>query len=276
MNWRTISSSTSCPMRRDSHGEPFVIIHQRKRVGPLAVEDLPRIERVAERLRHLPAVRGDQVSEAHDVAVRRRVEVQHALGHERVEPAARLVDRLGDEVGGEPLGEHRLAAAELGVVAPLRERHRAGVVPRVDHLLDARRGLAALRARERHVVDRRSVRVDVAHVASGEIAELRRASRSRSGDRPRTARSAAACPSSALARDRPVHVVLQPVAVAPVLDVVGDPVHGVVHLEQALLHRGRPDVPGGPRVIQERGAASPAERDRRARSTRRGTARRAR
>ena len=140
-----------------------------QRVGALAIECLPRIELVAERLRHLAAVLGDQVPETHDVAVRGLVEVQHALGHQRVEPAACLIDRLGDEVGGERLLELFDAAPELGVVAPLRERHRTGVVPRVDHLGNARGDPGAGRAGERHLVQEGAMRIHVVDVAAGQI-----------------------------------------------------------------------------------------------------------
>ena len=64
----------------------------------------------------------------------------------------------------------------------------------------------------------------------------------------------------AFARDRPIDVVLQPVPVPAALDVLGVPLHGVVDLEQAILHGGRPHVPGGARDVQQRGVAPPAER----------------
>ena len=64
----------------------------------------------------------------------------------------------------------------------------------------------------------------------------------------------------ALARQGPVDVVLQPVAEAPVLDVLGVPVDGLVGGQQPVAQaRGR-DVPGGLGVVQQRRAAAPAVR----------------
>ena len=64
----------------------------------------------------------------------------------------------------------------------------------------------------------------------------------------------------ALARERPVDVVLQPVAEAPVLDVARVPVDGLVGGQQPVAQlRGR-DVPGARGVVEERVARAPAER----------------
>ena len=110
--------------------------HPAERVRSVTLHHGHRIHDVAERLRHLPALFVDDEPETHDRAVRGRIEVQDPLRHQRVEPAPGLVDRFGDEVRGEPSFERLLAPAQLRVVAPLRERHRAGVVPGVDHLGD--------------------------------------------------------------------------------------------------------------------------------------------
>ena len=230
-----------------------------ERVGAVTIEDLERVDAVAERLRHLPAVGVEDKSETHDVAVRRSVEVQDPFGHQRVEPAPRLVDRLGDEVGGEVPFERFDAAPELGVIPPLRERHRPRVVPRVDDLGDTLRGLAALGAVERHLVDAGLVWIQVAQVPSRELAQL--------AERPdRLLVTAFASPDRqrrspiTLARQRPIDVVLQPVAVPPVLDVGRVPAHRVVDLEQAVLDFGRAHVPTGARVVEQGRVASPAER----------------
>ena len=81
-------------------------------------------------LAHLPAVLGQDVAEAEHVAVAALVEDERADRHQRVEPAAGLVDRLADEVGRVGL------AGTIGVAvrrAELGEGHRAGVEPGVDH-----------------------------------------------------------------------------------------------------------------------------------------------
>src|SRR6185312_6508823 len=76
-----------------------------QRVGAVAVDDLPRLDRVAQRLGHLAAVLVEDEAEADDVAKRRGVEQERGDGEQRVEPPAGLVQGLADEVGGEALLE---------------------------------------------------------------------------------------------------------------------------------------------------------------------------
>ena len=145
------------------------------------------------------------------------------------------------------------------MIPPLREGHRAGVVPGIDHLGNPARLLSALGAREDDLVDRGAVRIEIREVPTSVRAELRERSdhrevhRRTSPDRQRRA-------PIAFPRERPVDVVLEPVAETPVTDVLGMPIDGVVHGEETLLHRGGADVPRGPRVIEERGLTAPAER----------------
>ncbi len=135
-NCRTTSSNISMLTRRGDHGEPPVSRYQRSASAPCRSITSNASTVLPERLGHLASVAVDEVAEAHHGPVGRGVEEQHALGHQRVEPPARLVDRLGDEVGGEALLEALEPASELGVVPPLRVGHRARVVPGVDHLGD--------------------------------------------------------------------------------------------------------------------------------------------
>ena len=166
-----------------------------ERVGPVALDHLPRRDDVAERLGHLLALGVGDVAEAEDGAVGRAVEQQRRDRDQRVEPAARLVDRLADVVRGEARLE-LLLVLERRVV--LGERHRARVEPHVDDLGHAAHLAAALLARVREVVDVRAVRVG--ELLAGLRLEVReRADRTRRA-RSRSARSAAACPSSARAR----------------------------------------------------------------------------
>lgn len=64
----------------------------------------------------------------------------------------------------------------------------------------------------------------------------------------------------AVAGERPVDVVVQPVAVPAVLDRVREPVGLLVLLEEAVLDGRGADVPGRLRVVEERGVAAPAVR----------------
>ena len=64
----------------------------------------------------------------------------------------------------------------------------------------------------------------------------------------------------AAARERPVDVVVQPVAVAAPLDRVGVPRGLLVLAQQRVLDLRGPDVPGRLGVVHERGVAAPAVR----------------
>ena len=71
----------------------------------MGVHQLERVEDVAQVFAHLAAVGIQDVPEAQHVAITRLVEHERPDRHQRVEPAAGLVDRLADEVGGVTGGE---------------------------------------------------------------------------------------------------------------------------------------------------------------------------
>ena len=221
----------------------------------MPVDDVPRHDDVAERLRHLLALGIGDVPEAEHGAVRRAVEQQRRDGDQGVEPAARLVDRLADVVGRERRAE-ALLVLERRVA--LGERHRARVEPDVDHLGHAAH-LARRSPRTARCARRRTGRCG--SVSSrperaldlGERAERLDVAVLAAPDRQRRA-------PVALARDRPVDVVLQPLAEAPVLDVRRVPVDRLVGRQQPVAHRRRADVPGGLGVVEQRRAAAPAVR----------------
>jgi hypothetical protein len=194
------------------------------------------------------------VAEDEHGPVRRAVEQQRRDRDQRVEPAARLVDRLADVVCREALLE-QLLVLERRVV--LGERHRARVEPDVDHLGHASHLGAALLAVERRVVDVGLVRVleraARARLEIGEGADRSRVAVLAAPDRQRRA-------PVALARDRPVDVVLQPLAEAAGLDVLRVPVDGVVGGQQPVAQLGRADVPRRLGVVEQRRAAAPAVR----------------
>ena len=225
-----------------------------ERVGAVLVDDVPRGDDVAERLRHLAALLVGDVAEDEARAVGRLVEQQRRDRQQRVEPAARLVDRLADVVGREALLEVLLVLVRR---VPLGERHRARVEPDVDHLGHAAQRLAAGRRRDLDVVDERPVRVlepDAAELLElGERADRHRLAGLVAPHRQRRA-------PVALARDRPVDVVLQPLAHAAVLDVLRVPVDRLVGGQQAVAQRRGADVPGRLGVVEQRRAAAPAVR----------------
>ena len=211
---------------------------------------------VALRLRHLLPLAVEDEPEADDGLVGRAIEEQHADGQQRVEPAARLVERLADEVRVAARLE-ALQVLERRVV--LREGHRARVEPDVDDLGHALHARAAVRAREADLVDEGPVRVLQAHAR--ELLEL--------VERPddvgvlgvaRAAPHRQRRAPVALARQRPVDVAAQPVAHAPLADVLGVPVDLAVGLDELVAQRRGRDVPRALGVVDERIARAPAVR----------------
>ncbi len=224
----------------------------------MLVHERDRLEDVAQVLGHLAAVLGEDVAQADHVLVGRLVEDEGADRHQRVEPAARLVDGLRDELRRVALLEDLLVLVR---VAPLRERHRARVVPGVDDLRHADRfeGAALRGAGEGDVVDVRAVRVQVRVVLAGQLAQL--GARADAGEvvllaAPDRQRGAPV----AVAGERPVDVVVQPVAEAALLDGVREPVGLLVLPQHRLLDGGGADVPGRLRVVEQGRVAAPAVR----------------
>ena len=225
-------------------------------VRALRVEHAPRIDGVADVLAHLLAVLILHVT--HHNAVLERIGIEHAGRNcqQRIEPAARLVNGLGDEVGRE-------AALKLLLVfkriMPLCERHRAGVIPAVDDFLLAVHVAAALRAGQHDVIDIRAMQLDIRIDIMAELQQLFAAADDvhmaalTGPDRQRRA-------PVALAGKAPVDDVIQEVAHAAFLDVVRHPVDGAVVAHQLVVHGGHLDEPALAGVVDERRIAAPAER----------------
>ena len=138
-------------------------------VSAVLLQRLHRIDGIALRLRHLAAFLVLDMAEDDDIAVRCLVEEQRRDGDQRVEPAARLVDGLRDEVCREALLEDVLVVERI---VPLCERHGARVEPAVDDFLDAVHLLAALRALDRDLIDVRAVQLDVIRAVRAHGLEL--------------------------------------------------------------------------------------------------------
>ena len=129
------------------------------------------LDHVAPRAVHLLPVLVEHLLVAEHLAERRAAGQGDRHEQLRVEPEPDLLAHLGDPVGGEPLlprlvgGEvgrgqalRRAGAVALGdelrvLPAERRERHDARVEPDIADLLDARHGLAARLAADRHRVD---------------------------------------------------------------------------------------------------------------------------
>ncbi len=203
----------------------------------------------------LPVLVLDQ-SHDDDIAVGRGVEQDRSQGHQGVEPAARLVERFGDEIRREVTLEQILVFK--GVV-PLGKRHRSGVKPAVDHLADPGHLAAAFFAAQVDLVDVGLMQLDVVRAVVRQALQLGDAS-------DQVAVAAAAGPDRqrsapvALAGDAPVDHVLEEVAEPTIADGFRNPVDGGVVLKQVVAYGGHAHKPGIARVVDQGGVAAPAER----------------
>ena len=258
-NWRVASSMPSTYTRLGVHGEPDENMYQRSASAPRSASTgtgsitLPRDFDI------FCAVLVDDVREAHDVAVRRLVEHERVHREQRVEPAARLVDRLADEVGGEAVARtRRRSRTGSGTARP------ASSPSRTTRRAPARCGTRCRSSHSGHAIVTSSTygrcRSMPVRSRPGELREL--------GDRAdaRVVPAVVAAPHRdrrapvAVARERPVDVVLEPVAEAAVLDVLGVPVDRLVLAQQRVLVRRRAREPRGLGPVDERRVAAPAVR----------------
>ncbi len=198
----------------------------------------------------------DQVVDQ-DVLVRRLAHDEGGDGHQRVEPAACLVDALADEVSREQLIK---VVFVFKWIVPLRIRHGAGVKPAVHDLGDTCHRAAALAAGEMDVIHVRTMELDVA----GDV--FLRAVRQFLTGADTLDIAALAAPDRdrgapvTVSGDRPVLDVRDPVAKALFADEVRMPFDGVVVGNELILELGHLDVPTGLRIVDERCAAAPAVR----------------
>ena len=135
------------------------IRNQRIASAPSRSKTSDDVRVVAQRLAHLLPVAAEHDAVAHAGLEGRPVEQRRRQHVQQVEPAAGLADVLDDEVARVVVLE---PVAVLERVVHLGERHRAGVEPDVEHVLDPAHGRApgrVVRVRPGQLVDVRPVQV---------------------------------------------------------------------------------------------------------------------
>ena len=249
-------------------------------VGPVGCENLERVDAVAQALRHLVAVFVQHQPVRNNVFKGYRVEEHRGDGMQREEPAARLVDALGDEIGR--VDRLEIVAAVLERIVQLRVRHGTRVEPHVDQVAFALHRLA-FRRHEYDIVHIGAVQVDIAgrvvllrHVADLEILVGVLLHEAR-GDRlfdlihqlpdrtdalqfriilrsPYRQR----CAPEARARKVPVHQPFEPFAETACPGRFGFPSDRLVQLDHPLAQRRGADEPRIERVVEHRLVRTPA------------------
>ena len=171
----------------------------------------------------------------HDnILIGRLVKQQRGFRHQRVEPAARLVNRLRDKLCRKLLLEQFLIFKRIVMLC---KRHGAGVKPAVNNLWNPAHLLAAVRAFESHLINIRSVQLDFYRV--GIPASVRNALLMAALALPHIERRSPVT----VPRDAPVLNILKPVAKTPLSDGLWNPVDCVVVAHQVLFYRCHLDKP---------------------------------
>ncbi|MPM72188.1 hypothetical protein SDC9_119161 [bioreactor metagenome] len=211
---------------------------QPQRIRAVTVDHIHRIGIILLALGHLLPVLG-QNQPVHDHMLERRlVEQRRAQHHQRVKPAAGLVQPLGDEIGREVGFEMLLVFKRIML---LRIRHRTGFKPAVEHFRNPPQRAFAGRRRNGHFID--EMLVQVGHLAAGELFQLGHTADADhftlfvAPDRKRR-------PPVAVAADRPVAGVFQPLAETAVAQVGRHPADFAVGRAEPLLDRFDLDKPG--------------------------------
>ena len=225
-------------------------------VRPMDVEHVPRVHHIALALGHFLPFFVQNQPEHHAVFVGGLVEEQGANGVQGVEPTARLVNGFTNEVGGVLLFEDLFV---LERVVPLRVGHGAAVKPDVNHFGHAAHGAATGFTGKGDFVHVGAVQVEVAQILPGAFFQfLHRANADHFAALVARPDGQRRCPI-AFTPQRPVNVVFEPVAKAPIADMFGHPVDFAVVFKQLLFVARGLDVPGRAGVVEQRRFAPPAE-----------------
>ena len=176
----------------------------------------------------------------------------------RVEPTTGLINRFRDVIG---LASDLKHGFVFKWVMPLCQRHRARIEPAIRHIGNAlHRAARAAGAIPRRRINIRTVQIQLAHILAGAFGQFRQ--RPNNLDLPATF----AHPDRdrrapiAFAADRPVNVVFQPVAKAPVFDMFRHPIDFLIVGDQLIFHRRGADVPRLFGEKQQRRFAAPTKR----------------
>ena len=196
------------------------------------------------------------MAEYNDILVRCLMEEQRRDGDQRIEPAARLVDSLGDEIRREPFGKDIFV---LERIMPLRKRHGARIEPTVNDFWHTMHFLAAIGAFDRDFIDVRTMQLNIIRTVITEALEFFNGT----DDMLVTAFALPYRQRRApvtVAREPPVLHMLEPVAETALADGFRDPVDCLVVGHEFVLDCRHLDEPGRERIIEQRRIAAPAMR----------------
>ena len=224
-------------------------------VAALSVEHFPWINAIVLRLAHLLALGVEHHLIDEHIFVGRSPAHKHRDDQQAVEPTARLVDALADEVRGDLILEKFFV---LEGPMPLGEGHGARIEPGVDDLGHALHGLAGLWMLQFQLVDEGFVHIEVfGQSAAREFLQFFDAAHADVLAVLGLPDGKWRAPES-VAAESPVDVPLKPIAEAVAPHFLRIPVHLVVGLDELVLELGGLDEPGRLGEVHERTLVPPA------------------
>ena len=226
------------------------------RVGAVRVEHQIGIGIVLETLRHLLAVFSENKPVNNDVLIGRLVEKTGSENHERIEPAARLIETLGDEVRRKELVD-TLPACIFPHIMLLGIGHRAGLEPAVENF--GRTVISLTVFLNNDLIN--EMLVEIRNLLAGKFLKLLDGADADHifGILVVDPHGDAAAPE-AVARNIPIASLFKPVAETLLADVIGSPVHRRIVLGETLVEIFDADVPGIDRSVDKRRIGTIAER----------------
>mmetsp|Transcript_6466 Transcript_6466/g.14027 ORF Transcript_6466/g.14027 Transcript_6466/m.14027 type:complete len:811 (-) Transcript_6466:137-2569(-) len=214
-----------------------------------------RVGIVLETLRHLLAVARQHQAVHNQILERRLVEQRRTQHHQRVEPPARLVESLGDEVRGKSALELLLV---LERVMLRRVGHRTRFEPAIEHLVDASQDRPRiLLRRDGDLVDH--VLVQVRHADAAQLEQLLHASDADHLFHVLAAPDGNGRAPESIATDGPIPRVHEPAVESSLLDRIRHPVRLLVVLDDLIANVFHLDEPRRHRLVDEGRVAAPAE-----------------
>ena len=217
---------------------------------------LERIDGISLGFAHLLAVFILHVSKNDNIFKRSLIKQQCGDRHQRIEPASGLIHCLRNKLSREVFLEIFFIFKRIVI---LRKRHGTGIEPAVDHFRYPVHRLSALRAANRHLVDERTVQLDLLRAVIRKLMQLLLAADG-------LHMSALALPD--IQRSTPVTVpgkspvlyIFQPVAETSLTDALRNPVYRIIIAHQIIAHRSHLDEPGLACIINQRCITAPAVR----------------
>ena len=225
-------------------------------IGAMLTKCLHGVNGIALGLAHLAAVLILYMTEHDDILIWCFIKKQRGNGNQRIEPAAGLVNGLGDEISRETLLKNFLV---LKRIMPLGKRHGTGVEPAVDNFRYTVHFLTTFRAFDGHGINVRTVQFDIVRAVVAHFLEFGNGAN-------RVLMTAFAFPNRqrrapvTVTGQAPILYMFEPVTETAFADGFRNPVDLVVVGNELVFDIRHLDEPGFTRIVDQRRITAPAVR----------------